>query len=416
METGHLADILDTQASDFPLDSTAVVLGVAAFALLATLVVPLRWDAWRIPPLGRSLSILAAVFGIFLSSGLLLNRAGDFYPTLGSLIGSSANPGAGTVAEAGVNGAGFDGVLKVAADRSATGKGSLIHLTVQGSRTAINRDVDVYLPAGYGDPAWAGVRYPVIEWFPHWPGEPRSIPTQYGLTALLDSAIASHRMSPAVVVIPDPTGQPRLTHDSECVDAVGGLAADTYLSADIRDWTLSHLRVRADRLGWALAGWSSGGYCAMNLALRHPQWYATAVSMSGYEIAAVDASTGDLFRKREDIKQANNVATNLRLHPAPIRILATAGAPEAAEIGALDRLKSAARSPIELTTWVFPSGGHNINAVKAELPSVLEWLGEQIPGPVPAQVLGPNRTVHGGIAPWALPDAGSPGSLHGTVS
>lgn len=405
-------------ASTIRLDGLWLVTVACLVALVLVVLVPWQWDAWRHRRLGRSATVLVAVLAVVGGAGLIVNRLGVFYPTLGSLLGSSPNPAEGTQAEAGADGNRLDATMGVVAQRSADGKGTLIHLTVTGARSRLVRDMDIYLPPGYSSRAWAGSRFPVIEWIPHFPGQPRAIPTEYGLPALLDADITARRMPPTVVLVPDPNGEPRLTHDSECVDAVAGPADDTYLTADVRHWALHHLRVRGDRASWAIAGWSSGGYCAVNLAVRHPQWYGMAVSMSGDVAAPHDLTTGDLFHGRTDVRDANNVVINLHRHPADVRILASADGAAPDELGSLARLLAAATPPTQLTTWLFPPEGHNLRAVRDELPTVLDWLGAQLPYPEPAAAAGgvQAHVVARRLLPsWPLPDTGNERALHGTT-
>lgn len=399
-------------ASAIRIDTMPAVLIAALVSLVCVAFVPWAWDRWRWRVIGRVATTVLAVVTVVGAFGLGVNAAGSFFPTLGSLLGTSPNPEEGTVADAGPDGRDLGRTLATATERAASGHGSLLHLTVTGRRTGMTRDVDVYLPAGYTAPDWAGFRFPVLEWIPHFPGEPRQVATLYGLPELLDRQIASHRLPPVVVIIPDPNGEPRLAHDSECVDAVGGPANDTFLSADIRKWALDTLRVRTDRAGWTVAGWSSGGYCALNLIVRHPQWFSAAASMSGYDVTPHDIETGDLFHGRTDIEHANDVAANLREHPAPVRLLATADGAAGDERAALDRLHAAAGAPTELTTWLLNPAGHNLGAVREELPAVLDWLDAQLGNPVPpgAPPAGQLTTV----APWPLPDVGTLGSLRGT--
>lgn len=401
-------------ASAIRLDTLPAVLTGAAVALVCVAAVPWVWDRWRRPVPGRVGTTVVAVLAVVAACGLAVNAAGSFYPTLGSLLGTSPNPEEGTVADAGPDGRDLGRTLPAVTSRGDAGRGSLLHLTVTGRRTRLTRDVDVYLPAVYTAADWADFRFPVLEWIPHFPGEPRQVATLYGLPDLLDREIAAHRLPPVVVIVPDPNGEPRLTHDSECVDEVGGDADDTYLSADLRGWALSRLRVRSDREGWAIAGWSSGGYCALNLTVRHPQWFSVAVSMSGYDVTPHDMETGDLFHGRADVRHANDVSATLREHPSPVRLLVSADGSAGDERAALDRLRAAAGPPVELTTWLLPPEGHNLAAVRTELPAVLAWLGTQLGAPVPMAAPPPGQVTSASVPPWPLPDVGTPGSLRGT--
>lgn len=385
-----------------------VALGVVA--LVAVVVVPWRWDTWRHRRLARSLSVLAAVVLVILAVGTGVNRLGSFYPTLGALLGTSTDPAAGADVDAGAGGDRLGATRGVRVARARDGHGTTEHLKLAGARSHLTRDVDVYLPPGYDDPNPA-VRFPVVEWFPGFPGEPREVASIFGLPGLLDAAIAADRMPPAVVVIPDINGEPRLSHDQQCVDAVDGPADDTFLSADIHDWALSRLKVRADRAGWGLAGWSSGGYCALNLALRHPAGYAVAASQSGYDATATDATTGDLFAGRDDLRRANNVTELLGTHPAPLHLLVTNGDDERDEAAATSRVRAAAAPPVALTAITFPGGGHNPGSVRAQLPTILAWLGAHLPAPIAPddQAVGA-REDHPDVPEWTPPTPDAPSS------
>ena len=396
---------LGLHASAIRLDDGALVAGLAVLAVLAVILVAVFWDAGRRRLRIRLATALLAVLAVLGACAATANLLGGFYPTLGSLLGSSPNPGEGTVADIGPDGAGLAAVRPLLVARSAQGHGSTLHLVLHGARSGITRDADVYLPVGYTDASNARQDYPVVEWLPGFPGEPREVASLFRVPDLIDAAIATHRMPPAIVIMPDINGEPRFGHDEECVDADRGVADDTYLSTDVHDWARATLRVRPERTAWALSGWSSGGYCALNLALRHPDLYGVAVSQSGYDRTPDDVVTGDLFHGRADLIAANDVVAQLRGHPAPLDILATAGADETDERAALDRIRAAAAPPVTAELRVFPGGGHNQSAVGAQLPALIDWLGGRLPAPHVDEPPGAGVRVHAppGIAPRRLP-------------
>lgn len=399
-------------ASSVRLDSTIGLIAVGVAALLAVLAVPFYWDKWGRRRTGRCLSTLVAVVLVLALSGLSVNMVGGFFPTLGALIGTSDVSGEGTDGDAGQNGTGLDQLKDYQRDRGAKGHGSTAHLVVTGDRTGLTRSVNIYLPPQYYDPAYAGVNFPVIEWLPNYPSGPEVAGSGYHLPDALDHAITTKALPPSVVVIPDPGGVPKVGHDTECVDQVDGDASDTYLTADIRTWALRTLHVAGDRSSWSIAGWSSGGFCALNLATRHPQWYANAASVSGYDKAVVDSSTVDLYRGRQDIQDANTVSLTVARHPAPVQLLMIAGDKESDEMASITRVRNALVRPAVLSSWTIPDGGHNMNTFKAQLPDVLSWIGARSTSPHPGGRRG--VVVDGEVGPWALPATGGHGALVGT--
>jgi S-formylglutathione hydrolase FrmB len=55
----------------------------------------------------------------------------------------------------------------------------------------------------------------------------------------------------------------------------------TYLTADVPAWITSHLQVRPPDRGWAVAGFSEGGTCAIQLATQSPRLYRFFIDISG---------------------------------------------------------------------------------------------------------------------------------------
>ncbi|MFJ1762491.1 alpha/beta hydrolase-fold protein [Amycolatopsis sp. NPDC088138] len=398
--------------SSIRLDSPVNMIIVVVLTLLAIVAVPWFWDRWKRKRLWRSATILLAVVFLVVSVGMGGNMIGGFFPTVGSLLGTGVYSAQGTDAEASQNGEDLEKLRDTAVAHAREGKGTVVHMKVTGRRTQLTRDVTVYLPPQYFDPTFKDLRFPVVEWIPNYPSGPEVVTGGYHLPEQLDAAIGKRVLAPTVVIVPDPTGVPKVGHDTECVDEVNGTANDTYLSADLRDWALQKLGAAPDRRAWTIAGWSSGGYCAMNLVTRHPQWYGQAVSVSGYDKAQVDAETEDLFHGRQDINDANNVRLNVRLHPSPVDILAIAGDKESYESFAIDQIRLAVRPPLRFSSWRIPDAGHNMNTFKSQIPDILTWIGAHSTAPAPAV-----RQVEttGGVQPWPLPRSGAHGALADTA-
>ncbi|WP_060710732.1 hypothetical protein [Pseudonocardia sp. HH130629-09] len=85
---------------------------------------------------------------------------------------------------------------------------------------------------------------------------------------------------------------------------------------------------------------------------------------------------------RPDLAAANDVVALLGERPAPLAMLVTAGSDEPEERAAADRIRAAAAPPVTVDTRVYPGGGHNQNAVRAQVPDLVDWLGAHLPGPL----------------------------------
>lgn len=367
------------------LTSAPVVGGAVLLSLLAVVAVPWTWDRWRTARaarLARSGLVLLATVGVLLSTLLFVNAQGGFFPTVSSVL--SGRGGTVTV--------GKDGVVQRLAQPSAApvdltaadlarqpGHGAVVSARIDGARSGVRRVGAVYLPAAYFDPAARQVRYPVIELLSGSPGSPAQSLHELRLAATLDTLIATRVMAPTVVVLPDTNGSP--LRDRECVNAVRGVADETYLTADVQTWLTGRFRVLAPGRGWALLGPSTGGYCAVNLALRNPARYATAASLSGYYRALTDVTTGELFgsQRRRDANDPSWRVTHL---PVPdVALWLSAGTGEPRELADLRSFVSLLPPQVDVTTLVLPRAGHAFASWRAVLPQALGWTSQHLPGP-----------------------------------
>jgi enterochelin esterase-like enzyme len=139
----------------------------------------------------------------------------------------------------------------------------------------------VYLPPGYTDPVNAHRRYPVVYLVHGWPGTPWD---WFGAGRAGRTAATMQRQNlirPMILVsVNAGAGTPR---DTECLDSTrGGPRIQTFLSsALVADVDHAYRTIRG-RAGRAIGGVSSGGYCALNLGLRHQQVFGAILAMMPY--------------------------------------------------------------------------------------------------------------------------------------
>ena len=96
--------------------------------------------------------------------------------------------------------------------------------------------------------------------------------------------------------MPDVNGS--WTSDSECVNGRKG-AVQTYLTVDVRNAVLANFHVRSDAAGWSIAGYSEGGYSALQIGLRHPDLYGAIGDFSGEEGPTAPGGLRSLFAGNE---------------------------------------------------------------------------------------------------------------------
>jgi hypothetical protein len=350
------------------LTGVGALLVVAVLALAAPVATGWGWERargwWRWP--ARSAALLTCVLLAFAVAGVAVNRKLQMYPTWGDLVGS------GTVA------APDEPRPAPRPSASAGPSPSRIEaVTVTGGHSGISLPVYVYLPPGYDG---GTQKLPVIEALAGFPGTPQTWFDVADPRTYVDREITAGRMPPTIVVFPVQHASP--TKDSECVDAAGGARFDSYLSGDVRDFVVGRYRARAERAAWGIVGFSTGGFCAANLGLRHPDRYAAAASLSGYFTAITDGTTGDLYKGDAGLRNDNSPLWRLGNRPVPAMSLYLAcAADDGRGLAQLRSMAAAGRPPLRITTAVVPSGGHTGAAWQAMTPAALDWLAAQLAGP-----------------------------------
>lgn len=157
--------------------------------------------------------------------------------------------------------------------------GAVAQVSIPGPRSGFSaRPAWVYVP-----PAYRSVRpplLPVLVLLGGQPGSPRDWVDAGGLAETMDAFAAAHSGLAPIVVMPDALGAE--TANPLCMDSRLG-QADTYLAVDVPDWIAGALQVDPDHAHWAVAGFSYGGTCALQLAVAHPQLFPTLLDISGQQ-------------------------------------------------------------------------------------------------------------------------------------
>lgn len=188
-------------------------------------------------------------------------------------------------------------------------------------------------------------------------------------------------MQPTVMVMVRPS--PALPQDTECEDIPGGAQSDTYFTKDVPSAIQASFRVSSDPQAWAFMGNSTGGYCALKLAMRHPDVFPTAVALSAYYDAADDPTTGDLFGGSKQRRDEANLMWRLKNLPQPKVSVLLAGTKKGDGNYRHDTeaFVDAVQAPMKASYSMLENGGHNFETWSALLPSSLEWLSQHLKVP-----------------------------------
>ncbi|MER7050689.1 alpha/beta hydrolase-fold protein [Streptomyces sp. NPDC000351] len=384
----------------------AVLSGVLLFAGTVWLWPRLARRTWR-AVIGRVGLLLATQLAVFAAVGLVANQSFGFYGSWADLFGRENGQGVVVDHSAGHPADGAGGALRVVGDRRVTqaggtrpeAAGRIQEIRVVGRTTRIATPAYVYLPPEYFQERHRGRTFPAAVVLTGYPGTAEALvdKLRYPRTAL--GLARAGRMRPMILVMLRPTVAP--PRDTECVDVPGGPRTETFFAKDLPQAVSAHYRVHRGPGSWGVVGNSTGGYCALKLALHHPDVYAAGAGLSAYYDAPSDPTTGDLFQGDEGRRKRADLWWYLKNMPAPRTSLLVTSS-KSGETNYKDTLKFIERvkdrKPTRISSIILESGGHNFNTWRREIPATLQWLGGRLDGPGSDRAGGQADSPTGGSA------------------
>jgi enterochelin esterase-like enzyme len=324
--------------------------------------------------------VTAMVFGV-----LAVNRYYDYYQTWAAMMADLTHQGVGAASgvpevklESGTQSGTLDGSRGYL--EAAQRQGYLVRLTVTGQRSRITRVVYVYLPPQYFQPAYRAYRFPVIELIHGQPGGPQDWITVAGVTQTFGRMLEHKLARPAVLVMPDANGARAIS--LQCLNQAGGAQDLTYLAVDLPSQIARTLRVLPPGAGWGVAGYSEGGFCAANMALRYPDHYGFAGVLSGYFTPEDNQLAGGRlvspFGGNGRLRDQNTPLDEIRALPTASvipRFWLAAGTADGQAISDTEAfLQDLRPRQPDAAMTLTPGGGHTMTTWRAEIPSMLTWM------------------------------------------
>lgn len=231
----------------------------------------------------------------------------------------------------------------------------------------------VYLPPQYFlDPS---ERFPVVYLFHGSPGEPADW-MHAGRAQGVGAAVAALGR-PVIMVAPRMSRA--WTDDPECVNGTRE-KVESHLLTRVIPTTDATLRTVPDRAGRIFAGMSAGGYCALNLGLRHRNLVATIIDMSGDSVPTHTGGATSLFGKHNPDSPTLVAANSPQLYAAtldcagpPERVWLDSGTHDTAVVHQMTALSHQLRSRGIDVLWRVRPGGHTYWVWRAALAEALPW-------------------------------------------
>jgi enterochelin esterase-like enzyme len=157
--------------------------------------------------------------------------------------------------------------------------GHLYHEKFYSTALGGPRSLLVYTPPGYARAVARGRRFPVLYLLHGSPGHPKRFINVAAAGVTLDSEIHHHATRPYILAMPN-GNDGTFRSDTEWANTPHG-NYETFVIETVR-FVDRHFATRPWRSFRAIAGYSEGGYAAVNIALHHLKMFSIAESWSGY--------------------------------------------------------------------------------------------------------------------------------------
>ena len=251
-----------------PLAGSRVVLalGIMAVAGVVLAVMSRQSRGWR------RTGVVLAVVATVAAAGAAVNTRLDAYPTIGSLSGNPEFPMVDRLHPT---------------SNVELEQGAAARMSVPDTASHFGRfDAQVYLPPQYFTEPER--RFPVVILTHGNPG--RSTDWLDAGSAAQTGLAVARAGTPVILVMPTVLQHPE--GDSLCVNTASQGNAETYVVTDVVKAADTQLRTVPDAAHRGIGGFSMGGFCALNLGLRHPDVFSTILAFSALTVCEPDAIVG----------------------------------------------------------------------------------------------------------------------------
>jgi enterochelin esterase-like enzyme len=278
-------------------------------------------------------------------------------------------------------------VNQVTVSASSTVHGRLFQLPIPDNGSGFGRsEAWVWLPPQYFQQP--RVDLPVVYLFHGSPGMPKD--WFHGGAAGRTGQLLAAEHLPVIMVAPQMSKN--WLDDPECVDGQHE-KIETHLLRDVIPTVDQQLRTQRTRTGRIFAGMSAGGYCALNLGLRHPNLTATVLDLSGFTVPTHAGGMTSLFGRDNAAAVTQNspasYASRLVDSP-PMRIWLDCGSSDRQVLRQLNAISGTLRKDGMVVQQHSRPGDHTYSVWRPALKDSLTWaLSDSSPAGQPAAYQNP---------------------------
>lgn len=315
----------------------------------------------------RAVAVILVVCAVF-STATGIDQAYGEYATIGSLFSQDA------YREADLTGmAKRSDLISVTQWRQEAADGSISDIPAHGEVSKVNipaaashfeaRKALVYLPPAALATAKHKPALPVVLMMSGQPGSPGRVFAAGGIQTMMDDYAQHHDGLAPIVIAADQLGDD--SHNTLCVDSPVYGKALTYLTKDVVDWVKTNLPAAQQAQDWAIAGFSQGATCSLQIGANHPNLFGTIIP-TGSELKPTNGSESSMISR---FFHGDRTAYEKQIPINAIRNHAPSN--QTLVIGAGERDRESVRN-VELIAPVAQQEGMHVTAVES-LGNAHDW-------------------------------------------
>ena len=315
----------------------------------------------------RAVAVILVVCAVF-STATGIDQAYGEYATIGSLFSQDS------YREADLTGmAKRSDLISVTQWRQEAADGSISDIPAHGEVSKVNipattshfeaRQALVYLPPTALITAKHKPALPVILMMSGQPGSPGRVFAAGGIQTMMDDYAQHHGGLAPIVIAADQLGDD--SHNTLCVDSPVYGKALTYLTKDVVDWVKTNLPAARQAQDWAIAGFSQGATCSLQIGANHPDLFGTIIP-TGSELKPTNGSESSMISR---FFHGDRTAYEKQIPINAIRNHAPSN--QTLVIGAGERDRESVRN-VELIAPVAQQEGMHVTAVES-LGNAHDW-------------------------------------------
>ena len=357
--------------------STEILSWSLTLGLIIGLV--LAWDRFsnkrlRVVIARVSVLILIQVLAL-VSTGITINRSGDFYTSWSDLVGANGNLEKIAIAP---NNLASISPSDIKQARKSPGGSLILRKVIKGADSGISDVVYVVLSPKVAAPLLLNPQnpqllndYQVIELFPGTPGVPQTWIGAMNGIATIEKLEKNNSIKPTIAIIPSINVIPG--KDTECLNFLAGPQVESWLTTDMHTFALKFIGI--DARPWATMGYSTGGWCASMVSIRHPDLYSSAVSIAGYFRPVISLTVS--VREKSVIESEYDLVKTLRSSAVKPQLMIITGVQDKQALGSAKKFMESAGPYLNIRYVPISSGGHNTKVWAPFVSTGLLWIAAQ---------------------------------------